>query len=171
MPDGFPHVNADSDMAYTSNKVIVARSYASLFAARDPDPSASDHSGHGTATSMAAAGVTNAGPLATIAGVAPKAWLGSYKVFGSPGVNDGATESAVLKALDDAVSDGMDVINLSLGSDLTPLPANDPEVAAVERASALGVIVVVASGNNGPDPATVGFAGYGALGHCSGSVG
>ena len=104
---------------------------------------------------MAAAGVSNAGPLATISGVAPKAWLGSYKVFGSPGVNDGATESAILKALDDAVADGMDVINISLGSNLTPLPANDPEVAAIERASALGVIVVVASGNNGPDPATV----------------
>src|SRR5437016_1792967 len=96
IPDGFPRVNADSDVAYTNNKVIVARSYASLFSKRDPDPSARDHIGHGTATSMAAAGVTNAGPLATIAGVAPKAWLGSYKVFGSPGVNDNASESAIL---------------------------------------------------------------------------
>ena len=57
IPDGFPKVNADSDMAYTNNKVIVARSYASLFSRRDPDTSARDHVGHGTATSMAAAGV------------------------------------------------------------------------------------------------------------------
>ena len=70
-------------------------------------------------------------------------------------MNDGATESAILKALDDAVADGMDVINISLGSNVAPLPANDPEVTAIEHASALGVIVVVASGNNGPDPATV----------------
>jgi subtilisin family serine protease len=156
IPDGFPKVNNDSDVAYTSNKIIVARSYASLFARRDPDPSARDHIGHGTATSMAAAGVLNAGPLATISGVAPKAWLGSYKVFGSPGVNDTASESAILKALDDAVADGMDVINISLGSNVASLPANDPEVTAIEQASALGVIVVVAAGNNGPDPATVG---------------
>jgi subtilisin family serine protease len=156
IPDGFPKVNAASDVAYTNNKVIVARSYASLLARKDPDPSAADHIGHGTATSMCAAGVTSAGPLATIAGVAPKAWIGSYKVFGTPGVNDSATESAILKALDNAVADGMDVINLSLGSTLAPLPATDPEVTAIEQASALGVVVVVASGNNGPDPATVG---------------
>jgi minor extracellular serine protease Vpr len=156
IPDGYPKVNNDTDVAFTNNKVIVARSYASLFSRRDPDTSARDHIGHGTATSMAAAGVLNAGPLATISGVAPKAWLGSYKVFGSPGVNDGASESAILKALDDAVADGMDVINISLGTTVTPLPATDPEVIAVERAAALGVIVVVSSGNSGPDPATVG---------------
>ena len=61
IPDGFPHVNSNADVANTNNKVIVARSYASLFARRDPDTSARDHVGHGTATSMAAAGVTNAG--------------------------------------------------------------------------------------------------------------
>jgi subtilisin family serine protease len=156
IPDGFPKTNAASDVAYTNNKIIVARSYASLFARRDPDTSARDRVGHGTATSMAAAGVVNDGLLATISGIAPKAWIGNYKVFGTPGVNDGAAESAILKALDDAVADGMDVISISLGSNLAPLPGNDPEVAAIERASALGVVVVVASGNNGPDPATVG---------------
>ena len=155
IPEGFPKTNNDADAAYTNHKIIVARSYAALFVRHDPDPSAQDRVGHGTATSMAAAGVLNAGPLATISGVAPKAWIGNYKVFGSPGVNDGASESAILKALDDAVADGMDVISISLGSNLAPLPVNDPEVAAIERAAALGVIVVVASGNNGPDPATV----------------
>jgi hypothetical protein len=136
--------------------VIVARSYASLFSRREPDPSARDHVGHGTAAAMAAAGGLNAGPLATISGVAPKAWLGSYKVFGSPGVNDGASEAAILKAIDDAVADGMDVINLSLGSDLVTRLEDDALVQAVERASALGVLVVVAAGNNGPDPGTIG---------------
>jgi hypothetical protein len=155
IPAGFPKVNTDSDTAFTNNKVIVARSYTSLLPAKDPDPSARDHVGHGTATAMAAAGVTNAGPLATITGVAPKAWIGSYKVFGTPGYNDNTSDSAILKALDDAVADGMDVVNISLGSTLAPLPANDPAVAAVEQASALGVIVVVSAGNNGPDPATV----------------
>ena len=114
--DGFPRANTDADLAFTNRKVIVARSYADLFAAIDPDASPRDHIGHGTATAMAAAGVSNTGPLAMISGVAPKAYLGSYKVFGSPGVNDGATDAAILKAIDDAVADGMDVISMSLGT-------------------------------------------------------
>jgi minor extracellular serine protease Vpr len=154
-PAGFPRADVPADLAYANNKVIVARSYASLFATPDPDTSAADHVGHGTATAMAAAGVQNAGPLATITGVAPRAYIGSYKVFGSPGVNDSASESAILKAIDDAVADGMDVISLSLGSDVAPLPQNDPEVKSLENAASVGVIVVAAAGNNGPDPATV----------------
>ena len=156
MPEGFPKVNAESDLAFTNAKVIVARSYASLFTRRETDSSARDRVGHGTALAMAAAGVLNAGPLATIAGVAPAAYVGNYKVFGSPGVNDGATEDAILKAIDDAVADGMDVINLSLGSDLASRPEDDMIVRAVERATAVGVLVIVAAGNNGPDLNTIG---------------
>ena len=36
--------------------------------------------GHGTAVAMCAAGVTNKGTYATITGVAPKAWIGGYKI-------------------------------------------------------------------------------------------
>jgi hypothetical protein len=93
--------------------------------------------------------------MATITGVAPKAWLGNYKVFGTPGVNDGATDDAILKAMDDAVSDGMDIINLSLGDDIAPRLADDLDVQAVERATQAGVIVVAAAGNNGPSLNTI----------------
>ena len=158
-PSGFPLVNAASDLAFTNGKVIVARSYASLFQSPDPDPSARDRVGHGTGTAMAAAGTQNTGPLATISGVAPRAWLGSYKVFGSPGVNDGTTDAAILKAIDDAVADGMDVINLSLGSLEAGRIQSDIEVQALENASALGVIVAVVSGNDGPDPNTINSPG------------
>jgi hypothetical protein len=108
---------------------------------------------------MAAAGVANTAPLAAISGVAPKAWLGSYKVFGSPGVNDGASESAILTAIEDAVNDGMDVISLSLGTLEATRTQDDIEVQALERASALGIIVVVAVGNDGPDPNTISSPG------------
>ncbi len=155
-PPGFPVAGAMSDLAFTNNKVIVARSYASLFAEKDPDPSVRDHVGHGTATAMTAAGVANTGTLATISGVAPQAYLGIYKVFGTPGVNDTASEDAILAAIDDAVNDGMSVINLSLGYDVPSLPGSDPFVKAVEAASQFGVIVVAAAGNNGPNPGTVG---------------
>ena len=155
IPDGFPKVNSATDTTYTNNKVIVARSYVNLLPSRDPDQSARDRVGHGTALAMVAAGVRSTGPLATISGVAPKAYIGSYKVFGTPGFNDSSSDAAILKALDDAVTDGMDIINLSLGADLAPRFADDPEVQAVERASKAGVIVVAAAGNSGPDPNTM----------------
>jgi len=149
MPDGFPKATA-ANLGFTNSKVIVARSYVNLLPVRDTDTTARDRVGHGTALAMIAAGVRNAGPLATLTGVAPKAYLGNYKVFGSPGLNNGTTDDAVIKAMDDAVADGMDVINLSLGTIFAPRPADDPEVQAVERASKAGVIVVVAAGNDGP---------------------
>src|SRR5262249_43164757 len=91
-PDGYPK----GDTNFTNNKVIVARSYMDRLIAGDETPeydrpddtSPRDPSGHGTAVAMIAAGETNTGPLAAITGIAPKAWLGSYKVFGTPGVND-----------------------------------------------------------------------------------
>lgn len=144
--DGFPRVNKDTDLQFTNRKIIVARSYddTSLIGS-----SADDQKGHGTGVAMIAAGMTNSGPLATITGVAPGAYLGNYKVF--PDSLTGAPTSAILKALDDAVADGMDVVNMSLGSQPAERPADDFLVRAVEKASALGVIVVIAAGNDGPD--------------------
>ena len=147
MPDGFPKTNFNTDVAFTNTKVIVARSYANLFDPIEEDLSARDRQGHGTATAMAAAGVRNEGPLGVITGVAPKAYLGSYKVFGSTG---GGTTDVVLKAIDDAVADGMDVISLSLSSAIAaPRLANDIEVDAVERITGLGVLMISSAGNKG----------------------
>lgn len=148
-PAGFPKAGDDAALAFTSGKVIVARSYVSLLPNRDPDSSPRDRVGHGTAVAAIAAGVRAAGPLATVEGMAPDAWIGNYKVFGSPGANDGSSDDVVMKAIDDAVADGMDIINLSLGSDLAPRLEFDPLVEAIERATAAGVLVVTASGNNG----------------------
>lgn len=151
VPDStFPRVTNLGDTTFTNGKVIVARSYVSLLPSRDPDVSARDRVGHGTALAMVSAGVENAAPLASITGVAPRAWLGNYKVFGTPGFNDSSTDDAILKAMDDAVADGMDVLNLSFGSDEAPRLSDDLEVQAIERAVQAGVIVVVAAGNNGP---------------------
>ena len=154
-PLGFPLVNAASDAAFTNQKVIVARSYVSLCDPTDPDLSAQDNIGHGTGTAMTAAGVQNTGPLATITGVAPLAYLGNYKVFGSSG---GCTQ-AIDTAINDAVNDGMDVINLSLGGIPAPQTYADDTVAAVENAVAMDVIVVISAGNGGPDPNTIASPG------------
>ena len=158
-PSGFPIVDAASDKAFTNQKVIVARSYVGQCLSTDPDTSAQDDVGHGTGTAMAAAGVQNTGPLATITGVAPLAYLGIYKVFGSPGVNDETNSCAIDQAVEDAVNDGMDVVNLSLGGVPAPRLADDNEVTVMEAAVAMGVVVVIAAGNNGPDPNTIGSPG------------
>jgi len=166
-PKGFP-LCAPADCAYTNNKIIVARSYVSLIAggpaetSRPDDISVRDRVGHGTAVAMAAAGVTNTSGPETITGVAPKAFLGSYKVFGSPGVNDYTTQQAIINALEDAFTDGMDVAVLSLGSPafVGPLDSGaacgqnagtpcDQEAAAVQNAVNGGMTVVVAAGNQG----------------------
>jgi subtilisin family serine protease len=158
-PEGFPLTTTSADAAYTNGKIIVARSYVSLLPRRDPDNSARDRVGHGTALASIVGGVRAAGTLATITGVAPKAWIGNYKVFGTPGTNDSTSDAAILKAIDDAVADGMDVINLSLGSDFAPRLDDDLEVQAIERASRAGVVVVVSAGNNGPSLNTMASPG------------
>jgi len=168
-PAGFPH----GDTGYTNSKVIVARSYVANIIDHFPDFSTAfdykapddysprDRMGHGTAIAMIAAGVQHSSPLGTIAGVAPKAFLGNYKVFGSPGVNDFTLYSAIQAALDDAFADGMDIVTLSLNegdpAQFGPLDAaacNDPvacdvRAMAVENMSAKGVLVVAAAGNGG----------------------
>lgn len=149
VPDGFPKFNTEGDRAVTSNKIIVARSYDGT--------SASDREGHGTGVAAAAAGVFHLGVRPDMAGVAPKAFLGAYRV--SEGIDDEITDDALLRALDDAVKDGMDVINMSLsGPSLGPVSENIL-TGAVERAIEAGIVVVVAAGNEGPDMLTVGDLG------------
>jgi minor extracellular serine protease Vpr len=176
-PAGFPK----GDAGYTNRKVIAARSYVNMLVGTDPkftrpdDLSPRDRVGHGTAMAMIAAGARNTGPVATITGVAPRAWLGNYKVFGSPGVNGQYTyDSVIIQALEDATSDGMDIAVLSLGAPAVwgPLDrgatcnnegtrACDWRADAVENAARLGLTVVVSAGNDG-DFATQ-YPGYNSI--------
>lgn len=172
-PAGFPICDVTANCAFTNNKIIVARSYVSVLAlgsginpaanSRPDDYSARDRVGHGTAVAMAAAGVTVTGPSDTITGVAPQAFLGNYKVFGSPGVNDYTSGDAIIMALEDAFKDGMNIASMSLGGPALSGPLDtgaicgaastrtycDPEVAAVQTAVADGMVVVIAAGNDG----------------------
>jgi len=189
VPSGFPicaiaypsgsEVSIPNCSAYTNNKVIVARSYAALDAAGSdpsnpaPDSTPDDYTprdrvGHGTGTASAAAGVPNTGPAGlTFNGVAPKAFLGNYKVFGSPDVNDGAADDAIILAIEDALNDGMDIASLSLGGPAFTGPLDtgsicgnpsgvpcDPLAMAVENAVQAGMVVVIAAGNEGDGSAS-----------------
>ncbi|MBI3934029.1 MAG: S8 family serine peptidase [Acidobacteria bacterium] len=160
-PAGYPRFTLPttecprSDQLFTNSKVIVARNYVSLLSNLDFNCDAMDRDGHGTFVSGVAAGRRVQAPLASIAGVAPKAFLGSYKVFGTPGINDNATLEAIMKAIDDATKDGMDIINVSLGAEISLPPSVDPLAQAVAAAVNAGVTVVVAAGNTGPATGTI----------------
>ncbi|MGP4072318.1 S8 family peptidase [Piscibacillus sp. B03] len=87
----------------------------------------------------------------TMQGVAPEADLYAYRALGPGG---SGTTAQVIAALEQAVKDDMDIINMSLGSE-TNSP-DDPMTRAVNKAVDLGKILVVANGNSGPEDWTVG---------------
>lgn len=139
VPEGYPKVSEPSEdnLALTSAKIVVARSFDGQ-SARDTD-------GHGTAVAMVAAGIRHESPRGVISGMAPAAMLGVYRVSNP---EDGLIYSdVVLQALDWAVKDGMDVINMSFGS-VGALPSDeDPLAEAVRNAIGAGIVVVNAAGN------------------------
>lgn len=155
---------------YATNKVISVRSYVEMLNSKDPDTSTPDDytprdiAGHGTSVAMVAAGASVETDLGEFSGIAPKARIGVYKVFGTPGVNFYTADHAVIAAVDDAVLDGMDVLNLSLGRLALWKWAStgrecgragattecDPLAAAAQNAVVdFGKVVVVAAGNGG----------------------
>lgn len=103
------------------------------------------------------------GPVdGTISGVAPGVNLHDYNVF--PGYGGGyvafggsAFSHDIARAVEDAVDDGMEVVNLSLGGSVQG--EHDYLAEAINAAAAAGVVPVVSAGNEGPGPATVGSPG------------
>ena len=168
MPAGYPRCSG-ADCNYATNKIIAVRSYVSLLVAGDrpaisrpDDVTPRDRVGHGTSVAFVAAGSQVTSPLGTASGVAPKAWIGNYKVLGSPGVNDYTFTDIFIQALDDAVKDGMNIAIYSYGANALWGPndrgttcydsGNDPcdfEADAVQNATRAGLAVVVSAGNEG----------------------
>jgi minor extracellular serine protease Vpr len=146
--------NSSTELANTNAKVIVSRDYTGTGGV--------DTQGHGTGAAMIAAGLTNTAvfdvPLPgggvfrvyidPITGVAPGAWLGNYKVCSAA---SGCLTSWFLQAVDDAINDGMNVINYSVsGADTaSTLESTGPESTAITNALAATVPVVVAAGDDG----------------------
>jgi subtilisin family serine protease len=146
-----------------NNKLVGARqmldTYRALIgAAPDEYDSARDDNGHGTHTASTAAG--NAGvaasmygiPRGTISGIAPRAQVVAYKGLG----NLGGFTSDLAAAIDQAVADGVDVINYSVGGGAAG-PGAD-EISFLFAAD-VGIFVATSAGNSGPNPATLGNPG------------
>jgi subtilisin family serine protease len=157
-PPGFPK----GQTAFTTPKVIVARAFAPKTptyanATRPFDPTLSFHGLH---VAGIAAGddstVTRTG--LRLSGIAPRAYLGNYKALTMPsqfGLNGNSPELAA--AVEAAVRDGMDVINLSAGETEIE-PSRDIVVRAFNAAADAGVVSAVSAGN---DFAEFGFGSIG----------
>ncbi len=87
-------------------------------------------------------------------GVAPRADLYAVRVFGC----EGSTQMTI-DAIEWAVDNDMDVINMSLGSSFGR--RDDPSAVAAENAAKSGVIVVASAGNSGPGKYITGSPGTG----------
>jgi uncharacterized repeat protein (TIGR02543 family) len=157
-------VNSDGSVTFIDDKDPMETIYSDwLDAKANPtsvlNPATSNYkqyiTAHGTHVSgTIAASTTNNNSTYSANGVAPDVELHGYRVLGpgGHGLADG-----ILKGIDYAVKDGMQVINLSLGS-LNNDPLY-PTSIAINNATIAGVTCVVSAGNAGPGAATVGSPG------------
>src|SRR5437764_14258665 len=162
-PPGFPKCDAadsathkvDQSCEHVSPKIIVAKVFYNKAAVSGFDAAAIGD--HGTHTAGIAAGVTgktavvNSVSISDMSGVAPGAWLGNYNVFPNDIAN--ARSEDILNAVDAAIADGMDVLNLSLGGSYHG--NNDLLAMGLDNAVDAGLVVAVAAGNSGPGPGTL----------------
>ncbi|CAH8341986.1 unnamed protein product [Eruca vesicaria subsp. sativa] len=137
-----------------NRKLIGARYYKSTGAT-----SARDSNGHGTHTASTAAGshVVGASDRGLARGTAkggqPGCRIAAYKTCTA----DGCAGSAMLKAMDDAVHDGVDIISISIGSSaaITSDYLSDPIAIGAFHAQLKGIMVIASAGNDGPNASTV----------------
>jgi subtilase family protein/PA domain-containing protein/peptidase inhibitor I9 len=152
-----------------NTKIIGARYYGDSFLQSVPRSeladteqlSARDGDGHGSHTASTAAGnvvknVTTEGrDFGTVSGMAPGARVAVYKVCWEAADVElsGCNNLDAVAAVDQAVIDGVDVINFSVGGG--PSPTLDAVELAFEGAAEAGIFVAASAGNSGPDPITL----------------
>lgn len=153
-----------------STKIIGGNWFGEGFGAVTDDDylSPRDGDGHGSHTASTAAG--NFGVEAeisgvdfgTVSGVAPAAKIAAYKAcWNGPDPastdDDGCAISDLVAAIDQAVADGVDVINYSIGGG-SATSVLQPEDVSFFNAAAAGVFVAASAGNSGPGASTADHA-------------
>ncbi len=144
-----------------NTKVIAARYFVEGFGevASGDFLSPKDYDGHGSHTGSTAGGngdvevEINGNPLGEISGMAPRARIAAYKVCWDAPDGSGCATSDSVMAINQAIADGVDVINYSISG---PLDSATLGVALpFFNAAAAGIYVSVSAGNAGPSSATV----------------
>ncbi|XP_042479729.1 subtilisin-like protease SBT4.10 [Macadamia integrifolia] len=136
-----------------NNKIIGARYYNSLDKyTDDEEKSPRDIEGHGTHTASTAAGVevknTSLFGIAegTVRGAVPSARIAVYKACW----NLGCSDHDILSAFDDAISDGVDILSVSLGFGIPTIFTSDAIAIGSFHAMEKGVLTSASAGNDGP---------------------
>jgi minor extracellular serine protease Vpr len=155
-PAGFPK----GQRAFTTTKVIAARSYPGPGSGRRGklplDRAASFHGTHVAGIAAGNRGTNSPGgrdhpPTTGLSGVAPQAWIGNYRVFNVPSpIGNIADTPEIVAAFEQAVRDGMDVINFSGGGPATE-PRTDAMIRTITNTANAGVVPVISSGNDRDD--------------------
>ncbi len=155
-PAGFPK----GGRRWTTPKVIVARAFPGPRSGRPGrlavDRKASFHGTHVAGIAAGDSGTSSPGgndhpPTSGLSGVAPRAYIGNYRVFNVPTpLGHVANTPEIIAAFEFAVRDGMDVINFS-GGGTESEPANDAMLDTVRNVAAAGVVPVIAAGNDRDD--------------------
>lgn len=140
-----------TDPSFCNDKLIGAWGYASV---NGGDPT--DYNGHGSHTASTAAGnvvsaTVNAPTISferRISGVAPHANIIAYSAC--------CTLSALSAAIDQVITDSVDVVNYSIGSESPSDIWNDFDTVGYLNAREAGIFVATSAGNAGPGAETVG---------------
>jgi minor extracellular serine protease Vpr len=144
-----------------TSKIDIERVYCSGCPGIQNDDMWSDHGTHVAGTVAGKFNTTATVEDVSIpglSGVAPAAQLGDYNVFPKGGAGfiafgGSAFSHDIARALEDAVLDGMDVVNMSLGGGVQG--PHDTLAEATNNTVAAGVVAAVAAGNSGPGGSTV----------------
>ncbi|KAJ3695364.1 hypothetical protein LUZ60_000741 [Juncus effusus] len=149
--------HCDFNASVCNNKLIGAKSFLKGGLEEKMHLPPFDHDGHGTHTSSTAAGAFVKGvkyngiAMGMASGMAPRAHLAIYKVCS----NKTCEDVDILKAMEEAVNDGVDVISMSLGNNETRPLYDDSSAVAGYYAIMKGVFLSCSAGNAGPKPGTL----------------
>lgn len=154
---GVCDTGAEEPIACT-NKIIGARYYGAAFGNTvipEEFVGPRDYNGHGSHTASTAAGangvtaVINGGVVGQASGMAPAARLAIYKVLWETAdhTSGSGTTAGIVAAIDDAVSDGVDVINYSISGSSQYIVS--PDELAFFSAAEAGVFISASAGNSG----------------------
>ncbi|MDX8361149.1 S8 family serine peptidase [Cytobacillus sp. IB215316] len=111
---------------------------------RDLGPGTTMHGMHVAGTVGANGDEANGG----IKGIAPEAQLLALKVFGNDVEMESTYGDIYIKAIDDAIALGADVLNMSLGATAGFVDSTSPEQQAIKRAVDNGVMMSISGGNS-----------------------
>jgi subtilisin family serine protease len=158
-------------LANCNNKLIGARFFKNptqtlhwteFLSARDSVAGAEGSGGHGTHTASTAGGnanvpvVNNGLALGAVSGIAPRARVAAYKVCWTDGVSgkNGCATANSVAAIEQAVKDGVNVINFSIGPTAGGGSFSEATEVAFLGAASAGVFVAASAGNSGPTATT-----------------